>query len=269
MYKNRTIAALSLLLCLLLIGCQQKASPSSPSPAPSPTSSPAPWQVLIPEGLPEAIINPAQLNSSLPPISLLGHLEEADIYLYGLNKEYGGGILLRRGEDFTHFDQPFFPNDLSLAQLPTLWWQDLDGDGQSELAVKYHTGQDETGGCTYDLIFYSHDGSDWASLSAGRDFCAEAILKEVDTNWDERTHVCTLTHGGQKIAVSFPADTAPGRLVIGHLCLFLEENGQFSVIVDAWFPTISSSAATFRAQILYDGESVTLQNIRMDSFAGV
>ena len=201
--------------------------------------------------------------------ALLGTISDVDIFLYGLSEALGGGVLLCCGQQRVHFEQRFFPQDLSIAQLPVLYWKDFDGDGQFELAVKYHTGQDESGGCTYDLVFYRPNGETWSAVSASQSFCAEAILKEINTSWNERTNTCTLSCSGQQVLVALPADTAPGQLVIGHLCLFTEEEGQFTVICDAWFPVLSDSAAIFRAQIIYDGISVALQNIHMDSFSGV
>lgn len=264
-HKNKK-AALILLLCFTLSGCRKEASPAPVSPAPIPSPTAEAWQTLP---LPDVLVAPAKVNGSLPDVSLLGTVADADIFLYGLSEALGGGVLLCCGQQRVHFEQRFFPQDLSIAQLPVLYWKDFDGDGQSELAVKYHTGQDESGGCTYDLVFYRPNGETWSAVSASQSFCAEAILKEINTSWNERTNTCTLSCSGQQVLVALPADTAPGRLVIGHLCLFTEEEGQFTVICDAWFPVLSDSAAIFRAQIIYDGISVALQNIHMDSFSGV
>ena len=192
-HKNKK-AALTLLLCLTLSSCRKDTPPAPVSPAPTPSPTAEAWQTLP---LPDVLVAPAKVNGSLPNVSLLGTVADADIFLSvfraALSEALGGGVLLCCGQQRVHFEQRFFPQDLSIAQLPVLYWKDFDGDGQSELAVKYHTGQDESGGCTYDLVFYRPNGETWSAVSASQSFCAEAILKEINTSWNERTNTCTLS----------------------------------------------------------------------------
>ena len=76
-------------------------TPATPSPTPvSSSEDEAPWASLTLEDLPAALADPADLFSSdQPQVYLLGCELDEELYLYGLNDGYGGGILLRRGVD--------------------------------------------------------------------------------------------------------------------------------------------------------------------------
>ncbi len=258
-------------IAALLTGCFPAPTPSPSAPAaPSEevrglqvTPSQAPWASLSPDDLPtqEEELSTFFAQSS-PSICLLGSVEAAHVSLYGLNHGYGAGILLWDGNILTHFDQSF-------AELPQLWWADFDGDGQEELAVRYLIEQNDQGVCAYDLAFYRPSQSGWVCCPVSRDLCADRLLEKLDTSWDDRTHILTLTCAGQQVTIPFPEDRSPGRLVVGHMCLFYEEANRFSAVLDVWIPSLSLSAATLRTEILYDGETFQFQNICLDFNSGV
>ena len=264
----RNLIALAGILALLTGCAADSASPSAAgdaSPAQA-AENPAPaWASLTPEDLPgETEDLSSFFAKSSPAVCLLGTAEEADVALYGLNPGYGGGILLRDGDTLTLFDQAF-----SALSLPDLWWADFDEDGGEELAVRFLTEQDDQGGCAYDLAFYHPSPAGWELCSVSRDNCAQLLLTEIETDWDSRTLQLTVAWADRQASCSLPESTDSDPLILGHTCLFVEESGHFSVILDAWVPALSASLAVFRAEILYDGNSFRFQNIRMESDPGV
>ena len=264
--------ALALCLCLLLTGCGQNTPPEnspSPSPAPSavspvdvtPEPSPAPlWASLTVEDLPT---EPADLETffllSSPQICLLAQVEELDLTFYGLNPGYGGGVLLREGDTLTHFDQDF-------GAIPEIRQSSYSGGQETELAVLWPLFSQSS---AYDLVFYRSSPDGWSACSVSRDSCLEQVDRELDLDWNERTHTLTLSFKGHSAVRQFPTDTAPGRLTLGHMCLFYEADGRFYMTMDAWSDVLQESLAVFRAEVLYDGETFTLKDLQMDSMAGV
>ena len=99
--------------------------------------------------------------------------------------------------------------------------------------------------------------------------CLELISSQMDLDWNDKLHTLTLSFRGQSAVSQFPAEVAPGRLTLGHMCLFYESQGAFYMTMDAWSDVLEESLAVFRAEVAYDGEDFTLQNLQMDSMAGV
>lgn len=262
---------LALGLALLLTGCGRNLPPeeSSPSPAPSaaptaeatPEPSPAPlWASLTVEDLPA---DPAELDTfflhSSPQICLLAQIEELDLAFYGLNPGYGGGILLREGDTLTHFDQDF-------GAIPEIRQGNYSGREEAELAALWPLFSESQ---AYDLVFYRPSPEGWEACPVSRDSCVEQVEKELELDWDERAHTLTLSFKGHSAVRQFPTDTAPGRLTLGHMCLFYESQGTFYMTMDAWSDLLQESLAVFRAEVFYDGETFTLKDLQMDSMEGV
>ena len=265
--------SLALSVILLLSGCAQTppttASPTpslpvqtaSPSDAPSPEPSQAPlWSTLTIDSLPD---EPVDLGDfflfSSPQICLLAQIPELDVAFYGLNPGYGGGILFRDGDTLLHFEQGF-------GALPEVRQGNFSGGEAPELAVLWPLSRDSM---TYDLVFYRPLEEGWTACSISRDTCIELVEQDLDLQWDSGTHTLTLSLNGQSAVRQFPQDTAPGRLTLGHMCLFYESQGSFYMTMDAWSDLLGESLAVFRAEVSYDGEDFSLKNLQMGSMVGV
>lgn len=138
-------AALSLLLLLGLTACSTQPAPSATppvtaeSPSPSPAATPAAdwWEELNVEDLPDTVTDTADVVAGSGAIYLLSELPEEDISLYGYGSDTLTGVLLRRGDVLSHWEEPYLAAENPAA--PELWWDDFDGDGEKELAVQYLT----------------------------------------------------------------------------------------------------------------------------------
>ena len=270
---KKSIIALAMIL--LLTGCRGTSPaevtasiPPSSDPQsvattmPEPTQAPL-WTTLAPEDLPT---EPAELGSffaaSSPQVCLLSQVEALDLAFYGLNPGYGGGILLRDGEALFHFDQEF-------GDLPEIRMGSFSGGEEEELAVVWPLRSSQSRDLTQDLVFYSPSREGWTACPVSWDACVELISGEMDLDWNDKLHTLTLSFRGQSAVSQFPAEVAPGRLTLGHMCLFYESQGTFYMTMDAWSDVLEESLAVFRAEVAYDGEDFTLKNLQMDSMAGV
>ena len=123
---------------------------------------------------------------------LLSELPEEDIALYGYGSDTLTGVLLRRGEDLTHLDQPYLATENPAA--PELWWDDFDGDGENELAVLYllvnHAQQH-----LVQLHFYSPDGAGWEDQALDLDAQVEALLADMTCTFDTDSGMVQVTCG--------------------------------------------------------------------------
>lgn len=261
------------LLCalLLLTGCGGEQplnwtpTPATPTPAPAADDpqSDAPWAALTVEDLPTALADPEDmLLFSSPQVFLLGAQSEKDIWLYGLNPGYGGGILLRRGEVLTHFDQVFLSP--SAPALPALYTCDPDGDGEDELAVRYlMEAQGEQ--IAYDLHFYDWDGSDWSDLAVTHEACAEKALEVLETDYNAGTGSFTLSYGASSAVYQLPEQyrAAPGRLTL-DTCFFREDGGTFTVVLGARLDATGTLFANVLAVIDCEGDDFVLRDIRVE-----
>ncbi len=273
---------LSLLLALLLLltsckagGTQEPATaqPTSSLP-PSPTVTPSPdpdaplWAALTLEELPSQLADPAQMPAvSSPQAFLLGCQLDEEIYLYGLNAGYGGGVLLRHGETLTHFEQVF--STVEHAVLPELWWGDFNGDGEDELGVRYLVSV-EGDAIVYDLHLYTWMEDTWSDCPVTRDNCAELFLQEVEQDYDARTGTLTLSYGVTSAVYQFPkAVDSPGHLTMGYSCFFREQSGIFTVVLGVRVDQTGAHMANVVADIVPEGDGFTFRNIRVEPTMGV
>ena len=266
---RRLLAMCSILLLLSACGGQAPAiwtpSPTAPAPAPSatPQGSEAPWASITPEQLPtvQADLESLSLLSS-PQIFLLGTAPEDDVALYGLNPGYGGGVLLRRGEHLTHFDQVFSPAET--PALPELYQLDLDGDGQSELAVRYlASAQAER--IVYDLHIYDWDGETWTDCAATGARCAALALRQLTVDYDESSGLLTLSYGLTSATYQVPAQHQgdPGALALDS-AFFRSSDGRFTVVLGARAQATGTCFANVLADLEYSDGSFALRNIRIE-----
>lgn len=213
----------ALLCALALLAACGKEEPLNwtPTPAtPRPTATAAaegeaPWASLTVDDLPTSLADPNDLFSDdSPQVYLLGCKLSEELYLYGLNDGYGGGILLRQGEELTHFDQAFASPEA--PALPELYLTDTDGDGQEELAVRYLM-EAQGDRIAYDLHIYRCTEDTWSDLAVTHQLCAQKALEEVETDYGPvypvlRQYQRRLS-GAQPISVrSRPAH--PGHLLL-------------------------------------------------------
>ena len=265
-------AILSALLCALalLTACGKEEplnwtpTPASPQPMATAPAEEAPWAALTVDDLPTVLAQPADLFSSEEPqVYLLGCKLSEEIYLYGLNEGWGGGILLRRGEDLTHFDQAFSPIDT--PALPELYLSDTDGDGEDELSARYLMAADGDR-IVYDLHIYDWAGEAWTDCGVTHDLCAQKALAEVETDYDPASGRFTLSYGSTSAVYRLPDAhrSGPGTLTL-DTCFFREQDGVFTVVLGARLDATGSLFANILATIDCQGQDFTLRDIRVEA----
>lgn len=265
-------AILPALLCALalLAACGKEEplnwtpTPVTPQPtATAPAEADAPWTVLTVDDLPTALATAADLFSSEEPqIYLLGCKLSEELYLYGLNEGWGGGILLRRGEELTHFDQAFSP--VGTPALPELHLSDYDGDSEEELAIRYLMSADGDR-IIYDLHIYDWTDGAWTDCGVTHDICAQKALGEVETDYDDATGRFTLSYGSTSAVYQLPEthQSDPGSLTL-DTCFFREQDGVFTVVLGARLDTTGTLFANILATIDFQGGDFTLRDIRVE-----
>lgn len=240
-------------------------TPATPSPTPvSSSEDEAPWASLTLEDLPAALADPADLFSSdQPQVYLLGCELDEELYLYGLNDGYGGGILLRRGEELTHFDQTFASPEA--PALPELYLTDMDGDGIEELDVRYLMGA-RGDQIVYDLHIYRQEDASWDDLAITHDACAQQALEAVSSDYSAATGQFTLSYGPTSAVYQVPEGVRsnPGQLTLDS-CFFREADGVFTVVLGARLDVTGVLFANILATIDCEGEGFVLRDIRIES----
>lgn len=239
-------------------------TPATPRPtAAAPAEEEAPWAALTVDDLPTALAQASDLFSGEEPqIYLLGCKLGEELYLYGLNEGWGGGVLLRRGEELTHFDQAFSPTDT--PALPELHLADYDGDGSEELAVRYLMAADGDR-IAYDLHIYDWADGAWTDCGVTHDICAQKALGEVETDYDAASGRFTLSYGSTSAVYQVPAQyrSDPGGLTL-DTCFFREQDGIFTVVLGARLDTTGTLFANILATIDFQGGDFTLRDIRVE-----
>lgn len=264
------------LLCILslLAACGQESAPiwtpsspvvSAPSLPPSPAASPENlWEALRVEDLP---IQTADLSAGLlfssPQVFLLGRVDGAvPLALYGLNMGYGGGVLVRRGDELFHFDQEFSPADS--PALPALYCSDYDGDGVDELAVRYlMRAQGEE--IVYDLHIYDWEDGLCNDCPITQDSCAGAVQAAVTFDYDAATGAAFLSYGATSARYQVPASVRgePAELSL-DTGFFREKDGVFTVVLGARLSSTGTWFANILADLSYSGGDFSLRNIRVE-----
>lgn len=260
------------LLCalVLLAACGKEEplnwtpTPATPQPtATTATEEEAPWASLTVDDLPTSVADPNDLFSSdSPQVYLLGCKLSEELYLYGLNSGYGGGILLRRGEELTHFDQEFASPEAPV--LPELYLADTDGDGLEELAIRYLMEAQEDR-IAYDLHIYRYTEDAWSDLAVTHQLCAQKALAEVTTDYDAGTGQFTLSYGNTSAVYQVPGQyrSDPGQLTLDS-CFFREEDGGFTVVLGARLDSTGVLFANVLSTIDCEGNDLVLRNIRVE-----
>lgn len=271
----------ALVLLLLLSGC----TPAQDSPAPSPavtgtaapptaatptvTPTPTPekpwWDELTAEDLPDTV-EPIGNMSSLDGPFCLALLSEEDIGLYG-DGDPTAGILLRKRNYLQ-----FFPQTYSTARYPSpeLTWADVDGDEEKELAIKYLV-NDTDGSIVYELHIYEWDGKEWADR-AFDNACYSALLKDV-LSYQYQDGYVKLVAGGSATRAWYDGEGEPkGLAPLGDLVFFRYDSSRYKVIFGLRVERPdgkTSDVATLTASLVYDGETFSLKDYRLESVGGV
>lgn len=239
-------------------------TPATPQPTTTiPAEDEAPWASLTVDDLPTALATPSDLFSvDSSQVYLLGCKLSEELYLYGLNADYGGGILLRRGEALTHFDQDFASPDA--PALPELYLIDTDGNGQEELAVRYLM-EAQGDRIAYDLHVYRWEESDWSDLPVTHEGCAQKALAEITTDYDTSSGLFTLSYGTTSASYQVPGQyqSAPGQLTL-DTCFFREQDGIFTVVLGARLDTTGVLFANVLATIDLSENDFILRDIRVE-----
>lgn len=268
MRKQILIALLCTLVLLPACGKEEPLnwtpSPATPQPTATATADEdALWSSLTVDDLPTTLADPNDLFSEdSPQVYLLGCKLSEELYLYGLNDGYGGGILLRQGESLTHFDQQF-ASPQSPA-LPELYLTDTDGDGQAELAVRYLMAA-QGDRIAYDLHIYRWTEDTCSDLAVTHEVCAEKALAEVMTDYDYGTGKFTLSYGSTSAVYQVPGQyqSDPGQLIL-DTCFFREQDGVFTVVLGARLDATDVLFANVLATIDCEEDGFTLRDIRVE-----
>ena len=269
MMRKQILIALLCTLALLSACGKEEPLNWTPSPAtPQPTATAtadedALWSSLTVDDLPASLADPNDLFSEdSPQVYLLGCKLGEELYLYGLNDGYGGGILLRQGESLTHFDQQFTSSQS--PALPELYLTDTDGDSQAELAVRYLMAA-QGDRIAYDLHIYRWTEDTCSDLAVTHEVCAEKALAEVTTDYDSGTGKFTLSYGATSAVYQVPGQyqSDPGQLIL-DTCFFREQDGVFTVVQGARLDTTDVLFANVLATIDYEEDGFTLRDIRVE-----
>lgn len=270
-----------LALALLLSGCTAPTGDASPAPTgslkmaePSDASSPAPtatpeklwWEDKTAADLPTEV-EPAGNISSVDGPVCLALLPEADVGLYG-DGDPTAGVLLRKG-DYVQF----FPQTYATARytLPELSWADVDGDGESELAVKYLV-EDTDGDIVYELHFYEWDGKAWTDHPFTQAEFGPLLEGLVSYRYEDG--YVTLTAGDSTDRLWYEGDAEPqGLAPIGNLVFFRPQGDGYAVIFGLRLELAGRGpvydVATLTARLRYDGERFTLSDYVLETVGGV
>lgn len=280
-----------LLLSLLLFGCarspvQPVPAPDTPGPAPVepplPTAAPEPlwWEGVTVDDLPAVPAAPEEILAGAQAFYLLSELPEQDIALYG----YGGsvledadfsGVLLRRGDTLTPFDQAYLPAVEPV--LPELWWADFDGDGASELAVKYMI-RNHTRSHVFELHFYApEEGGGWSDCGL-TDSDADALLaQQVAYAYDPGSRTITAALPDERVSYRLgdqdpePAGDAP--LCFLDRTFYRYRDGSFTGVYGTGVLLQGLGTpcyfASVTADVRYDGASVSLEHLHLTALGGV
>lgn len=257
------------LLVAILAGCSggEKETEMSQTPTPLPTESPA------------VITDPAvwleQADLSRFPgkdgeevsfedgstLSWLGIEPENEVTLYALTLSGAETplLVLRQGDSLFSFggisDRPF----QRLSSVSAY------GGG---LALLWYAGEGQGNDPAYDLDILTPEEEGWVRCTVSRDACARLIRDEVETRWDDRSNTFSLTCAGQTASMALTAGS-PGELVLGRLCLFPQIGNGYELVMSAGCENGQTDLAVFRAEIIVNGETFTLQNLRMETDPGV
>jgi len=263
-------AFLLVTIFLLLAGCSSKepfpTGTADPTPTPvesaPPTTATQAWLdgldlSLLPENGQEAM---RSTDGSV--ISYLADLSAPQVTLYAVHfyEQENYELLLRQGS--------------SLYSLGATWHEPLHlaevaPYGEGGISLRWLVSQDELGHVAYDLDLLTPTEDKWSRCPITKGDCAQQVLDLLDLQWDDRANTLTLSYIGQTVTKAFPPSTAPGKLVLGDLCLFSQMDGHWEVVLSACCDLDGSELALFRAEVIPDGDTFQLQNIRMEVDPGV
>lgn len=280
-----------LALAVLLGGCSRPpAEPTpppaaSPSPTPAleapPTETPEPlWWDVSPEELPDTAAAAAAVAAGGEDFYLLGQLPEQDIALYGRglrNPEDGGcsGVLLRRGDTLTPFQQRYMP--LTDPALPELRWVDLDGDGAEELAVKYMLENNSSQNIFQLCVYEPQEDGGWTDhVLAGADI-SSLLSGCVDYRYDSAARTVTASLAGSAASVLLSGQNQTPQsgyaLCFEDRMFYRFEDGQYTGVYGVGVRLQGAEEpryfATVTAQVVYSGGGFQLTNFSLTEIGGV
>ena len=287
--KRRLVPLLAIALVLSACGRAPEAAPTAPPPAapasqtpeapPSPTPEPEPpwWEGITVDDLPDTPATAEEVLAGGQDFCLLARLPGEDIALYGSSAPAPGGragVLLRRGDTLTPFDQVYLPDEA--PALPQLWWDDFDGDGGAELAVKYLI-RNHAGSHVYELHIYEPEGEGWIDHGL-TDRDADALLSELVTcRYDAAGHTVTASVPGGSASYPLgeggPEPQAGGTLTFVDRTFYRYEDGSFTGVygVGALLQGLDDPRyfASVTADVVYDGAGFSLENLQLMEIGGV
>ncbi|BDF70377.1 hypothetical protein CE91St41_23960 [Oscillospiraceae bacterium] len=286
--KSSAIPALAVALAVCLTACggapapggQALPSPSAApaaSPTPAPTPDPLWWEDVAPDDLPGEVADPRSVDLNSGDFYLLAELPDQNIALYG----YGGsdgeapsGVLIRRGEVLSHFDQRYLPPEEPL--LPELWWGDFDGDGTEELAVKYLV-ENHAQQTIFELHIYEPDGEGWIDRPFTAEDYVEQLTAAVTATYEPLARRVVAEAGGFEASFyleDLPApDGDPPPLSFVTRVFYRYEDGHFVGVYGTGVMLKGMGGPLLFAltlgDVAYDGEGFTLENLELESTSGV
>ena len=230
--RPRTTAVMAVLVaaaCVVFAACTftGAAEPEESEHEPAePVQTEEEQQIAVsPEGLPALEDLPTTLfnvpDTYQDPIWLIAELPEEDVAVYF--EEETGRSWLRYGKSLQELKiggrDPMTPRKL----LPELYFQDLDGDGENELAMIYNS-DSGTGVSVWDLLVCEWDGQRWTEYLSDT---AKAVIDDFNAS---RTLTVSQEMGAARVGYLDSTVTVDLNAVY-------KERGQ------AWMPNASISCA--------------------------
>lgn len=279
---RRPLAALLLLGLLTACSARPAGSPAleaSDSPSPtlevSPASTPAEawWADLTVEDLPDDITDPADVEAGSGAVYLLAELPEADIALYGYGSDDLTGVLLRRGEHLSHWEEPYLSEENPAA--PTLWWDDFDGDGANELAVQYLT-ENTLQRRQVGFRLYSPAGTGWDQLALDLSGQCESLLAGMTCSLDPESSMVEVTFGALSTSAwleDLPVLPTGEYLTAGESVYFRRDGGDIFAVLPLGINFPGQSAPRIFAQavcsVMAQADGLALEPVALETLYSV
>ena len=254
------------------------AAPVSPMPSPQPDSGPLWWEDISFSDLPSACSEPEDISAGSGGIYLLASLPEQELSLYGYGGEMDGapcGILIGQGTGLSPFDQVYLSAES--PALPELWWNDFDGDGSGELAVKYLLANGASS-LVYELHIYEPqpDGG-WTDHSLTEREIDALLSAAVEYRFDAAAGIATASVPGEdasyRLGDQDPNPVADYALSFTGRTFYRYEDGSFTGVFGAGLCLQGLETlqyfATVTADVVYDGNGFSLEHLRLMEIGGV
>ncbi len=271
-----------ILLLLTLTACTPAPAGPTPTVEPSPvlTDTPAAaptaaeaawWEGITLEELPETVTPAEEVAAGSNTLYLLSQIPEAEIFLYGYGNDSFTGVLLRRGEQLTHLDQPYLAYENPAA--PELWWEDFDGDGACELAVQYLL-VNTASRHLVQFHLYSPREAEWQDRTLDLTAQAQTLLDQLTCTFDTDSGMVQVSSGTLSASTYLeePIPITGAPLTAGESIYFRQEEGDIIAVLPLGLALPNQSPLLFAhalCTVAVSGDTLTLELKNLEALYGV